>query len=559
MGLFNLIDVDSPDSLYRKQYNETKALTAKWKRSGLLEGIEDEYTLHGMAMLLENQAKQLIKEASKTGIGPGAEEWSGVALPLVRRIFTEIAAKEFVSVQPMNLPSGLIFYMDFKYGTNQPGFSSSETTTGTTRENWQSNTIHGVTSTDGDVRGGLYGDGRFGYTINDIASASLSCTVVSGTYADVAYNPQLSQSVKDDQIKKVTVSLVNHDIEGVRAFYVSGTLHSYYPAYTLPVDENGAASTTKVTFVVSASATPSDVLVRYHVQPSAENRGDFEAQGDYISVSNSGQSPNYYDPAKVLDIPEINLNMRSEPIVAKTHKLKAVWTPEFAQDINAYHSIDAEKVLASTLSEYVSMEVDLEILDMLILNAITTDYWSAKVGAAWLGTTTNGEADFGPQSINVSSVALQYSQNEWFKTLGTKVQKVSNKIHQKTMRGGANFIVCSPDVSTILESIPGYAVDTDGDKQQYAMGVQKVGMINNRFTVYKNPYMTGNILLMGFRGSQFLETGAVYAPYIPLIQTPLVYDPVNFTPRMGVMTRFAKKVVRPEFYGKILISHLNYV
>jgi hypothetical protein len=241
--------------------------------------------------------------------------------------------------------------------------------------------------------------------------------------------------------------------------------------------------------------------------------------------------------------------MRSEAIVAKTRKLKAVWTPEFAQDLNAYHSIDAEAELTSMLSEYISQEIDLEILDMLIENGQTVERWSARVGY---------EFDTATNAFSATNTAAQaYNQGTWFQTLGTKVQKVSNKIHQLTMRGGANFLVCSPTVATILESIPGYAADTDGDKMQFAMGVQKVGAINSRFQVYKNPYMTENTILMGYRGSQFLETGAVYAPYIPLIMTPLVYDPTDFTPRKGVMTRYAKKIVRPEFYGKIYVDGLN--
>jgi hypothetical protein len=139
------------------------------------------------------------------------------------------------------------------------------------------------------------------------------------------------------------------------------------------------------------------------------------------------------------------------------------------------------------------------------------------------------------------------------------MQKVSNKIHQKTLRGGANFLVCSPTVATILESIPGYASTSDGDatKMSYAFGIQKTGQINNRFTVYKNPYMTENLILMGYRGSQFLETGAVFSPYIPLIMTPLVYDPDTFTPRKGLLTRYAKKMIRPEFYGRIFVSNVN--
>ncbi len=229
--------------------------------------------------------------------------------------------------------------------------------------------------------------------------------------------------------------------------------------------------------------------------------------------------------------------------------MKAVWTPEFAQDLNAYHSIDAEAELTSMLSEYVSMEIDLEILDMLIAAAPTTEYWSAKNNNIWNGSGFTQE--------NSTGAGFYNTQGGWFQTLGTKLQKVSNKIHQKTLRGGANFLVTSPAVATILESIPGFAADTDGTKMEFAAGVQKIGAINNRYTVYKNPYMKENVILMGFRGSQFLETGAVFSPYIPLIMTPLVYDPVNFTPRKGVMTRYAKKVVRAEFYGKVYVHGLN--
>ena len=221
--------------------------------------------------------------------------------------------------------------------------------------------------------------------------------------------------------------------------------------------------------------------------------------------------------------------------------------------MNAYHSIDAEAELTALLSEYVSMEIDLEILDMLIQNApaVTTDYWSARIGSEFNAAT----GLFQDTAANRTA----YVKSTWFQTLGNKIQKVSNKIHQLTLRGGANFLVCSPDVATIIESIPGFTTNTDGDQAKFAMGVAKVGALSNRWTVYKNPYMTDNVMLVGFRGNNFLETGAVYAPYIPLIQTPLVYDPVNFTPRRGVMTRYAKKMIRPEFFGKIIIGNLNEV
>ena len=192
------------------------------------------------------------------------------------------------------------------------------------------------------------------------------------------------------------------------------------------------------------------------------------------------------------------------------------------------------------------MEIDLEILDMLIQDAVTTERWSVVSNKVW-----NGSA------WSTLSPGFYNTQGQWFQTLGTKIQKVSNKIHQKTLRGGANFLVCSPNVATILESIPGYAANTDGDQAEFNMGVQRVGNLANRFKVYKNPYMTENTILMGYRGSQFLETGAVYAPYVPLLMTPLVYDPESFTPRKGIMTRYAKKMLRPEFYGKIFISDIT--
>jgi hypothetical protein len=283
----------------------------------------------------------------------------------------------------------------------------------------------------------------------------------------------------------------------------------------------------------------------FNRQPTDNTRGDFE--------DNSGAGYPNADSTSTdsLAIPQININMKSEAIVAKTRKLKAQWTPEFAQDLNAYQSLDAEAELTSIMSEYIALEIDLENLDMLIQDASAADeYWNAQ------NNQSLNAAKTGYDNLNFYN-----TQGQWFQTLGTKFQKVSNKIHQKTLRGGANFLVCSPAVGTILESIPGYASSSDGDvtKASYAFGIQKAGQMNSRFTVYKNPYMTENLILMGYRGAQFLETGAVFAPYVPLIMTPLVYDPTTFTPRKGLLTRYAKKMIRPEFFGRIFINDLNVI
>jgi len=537
---------------HRERQEETRGLIKKWEPTGLLEGIDDEQKTNGMAVLLENQARQLIDEASSTGTSANSEEWSGVALPLVRKIFGELAAQEFVSVQPMNLPSGLIFYLDFKYGTEQAGFNSGQN-------------VFGVTSgSNVDPNQGLYGAGKFGYSINDHSTGNFAIgTAATGganatgsiVWEDVDFEPGLSASLGDLKYYDFPLAqMTDQDNEGAKAWEISGStaLDAYYPAYTSLRDgvagnevEPGNSGATHVRFIVKGSlGAAGTVAVNYHKQPEDISRGDFEATSTQISAN----------PETDIDIPEIDISMRSKAIVAKTRKLKAVWTPELAQDLNAYHSVDAEAELTSLLSEYVSMEIDLEILEMLHLNAnAKTEKWSARVGHEY-----NSVTKLFAESSGASNA---YTKGDWFQTLGNKIQSVSNAIHQKTLRGGANFIVVSPEVATILESIPGYATSSDGDStsKSYAMGVQKAGLLNNRYTVYKNPYQFENVILVGFRGSNFLETGAVYAPYVPLIMTPLVYDPKNFTPRKGVMTRYAKRIVRPEFYGKVIVADVNFV
>ena len=528
----------------KRMSEETKGVVSKWVKTGLLEGLSSDFEKSGMATLLENQAKQLVSEASATGLSANSEEWAGVALPLVRRIFSEIAAKEFVSVQPMNLPSGLVFYLDFKYGTGQPGF-----TTGSGKDS-QSDSVFGVTETAGQATGGLYGAGRFGYTINDVPTSVISTkataptatamVTASLTAADFNYDTAWSSSeatagVLFQTLTFSTASFVTPDLDGVRAFSIEGTnILEYYPEFTT-INSNDA----QLKFVVRVTSLTgaTDALIKYHKQPTDITRGDFEQTAAGFAVN----------PETDLGIPELNVELRSIPIVAKTRKLKAQWTPEFAQDLNAYHSIDAEAELTSMLSEYISQEIDLEILDMLQQNALTEGHWSARIGFQWNGSNfvdaaTNGQA---------------YTQGTWFSTFGTVLQRVSNQIHTKTMRGGANFMVVSPDVATVLESIPGFVSNGTGEAMQFAMGVSQVGSFANRYTVYKNPYMQSNVVLMGFKGSQFLETGAVYAPYIPLIMTPLVYDPKNFQPRKGVMTRYAKEMIRGEFYGKVFVHGLE--
>jgi hypothetical protein len=453
----------------------------------------------------------------------------------------------------MNLPSGLVFFLDFKYGSSQGAAGQ-----------FGGKSLFGGTNTTGSADNfgrtnsavnGLYGEGRYGYSVNDATSAALTgkltlaaaaFTSASATWSETGFDSALSASAAAGQVIKITAQKASisstADTEAVRSFVVNNA------GVASQLGQYNYVSGTNVVLFVSASAADlfttagETITVTYSEVPVAYDRGDFED-----STANSAGNT-----TTALDIPEIDLELKSEAIVAKTRKLKAVWTPELAQDLNAYHSIDAEAELTSMLSDYISLEIDLEILDMLKSNALTTEYWSATIGEEYLNNGATGQAAWGG-----AVSAMAYQKNTWFQTLGTKINKVSNKIHQLTLRGGANFIVASPDVCTILESIPGFVVNADKDATSFAAGVTQVGAMANRYTVYKNPYMTSNEILLGYRGNNFLETGAVYAPYVPLIMTPLVYDPQNFTPRRGVMTRYAKKMVRPEYYGKIYVKDLQ--
>jgi hypothetical protein len=550
--------LESAAGSYKNMQSDAARMSAKWGKTGLLEGLTSEVEKNNMAMILENQAKQLVVEQSSTNqgganfvVGQG-EQWAGVALPLVRKVFGSLSSKEFVSVQPMNLPSGLVFFLDFQYGQDKVAPIGNFGPAGDTYA--ASSSMYGNTNpaNGADPSQGLYGAGRFAYSTNQFTASLTPTASGSALWSMVEYNAELSASIAGGTtysfitVTGPTTAGRLFDSKGVRAFVLESgsalTSANILPQYT---STNG----TTITFVYAANATTlapaaSDYTLYYNVQPKDNHRGDFEdnAGAGYTNAESTA--------ADQLAIPQINIQMKSEAIVAKTRKLKAQWTPEFAQDLNAYQSLDAEAELTSIMSEYIALEIDLEVIDMLIQDASAADeYWSAK---------NNNYLNAGKTAWN-NDLDFFNTQGQWFQTLGTKMQKVSNKIHQKTLRGGANFIVTSPSVATILESIPGFASSSDGDvtKASYAFGIQKAGQMNNRYTVYKNPYMTEGLMLMGYRGSQFLETGAVFAPYVPLIMTPLVYDPETFTPRKGLLTRYAKKMIRPEFFGRIFINDLN--
>jgi hypothetical protein len=537
---------------WKSQQAEANKISAKWEGTGLLKNIDNDIEKNNMAVILENQAKQLVVETNTTTgqnsmLGGNGENWAGIALPLVRRVFAEIVAKEFVSVQPMSMPSGLVFYLDFQYGDSKNPFQVGKSLYGSLADVQATD----IDITNVDPTGGLYGAGRYGYSMNQFSASVTNTTASYNTAASATLAPFVNFDsrfigtattlytvvVSDAQL----ATLSTPDFTAATAFTISGS--GVTPANVLAQFTN-YISGSGITFVTNAAPTGGAVILFYNKQTTPALRGDFEADRTDVSVPNSLN-------ASQIVIPSINIQMKSDSIVAKTRKLKAQWTPEMAQDLNVYQNIDAEAELTGLLSQYIAMEIDLEILAMLTEEAATTGYWSAQNNTVWNGSSF-------VQSSTTNNTGFYNTQGAWFATLGTVLQSVSNKILQKTLRGQANFLVISPVVATIMQSIPGYASDAGAELDKvFNFGSQKIGSLNSRFKVYVNPYFNDNVILTGYKGAQFLEAGAVYAPYVPLLMTPLVMDPDTFVPRKGIMTRYAKKMVRPEFYGRIFVHGLN--
>ena len=247
-----------------------------------------------------------------------------------------------------------------------------------------------------------------------------------------------------------------------------------------------------------------------------------------------------YDTLELEDnMSEVTFRLDSVTVAVTERKLRATWSPELAQDVSAFHNIDAEAELTALLSEQVAAEIDREILKDL------------RNGAAW-----SMRWDYnGWRRSNTAQGFAAYTQKDWNQTLITTINQLSAQIHKSTLRGGANWIVCSAEASAIFDDLEYFHVSNAAPEQDsYNMGIEKIGSLSGRYTVYRDPYFPAGSVLIGHKGKSLLDTGYVYAPYVPLQLTPTMYNPFNFAPIKGIMTRYAKKMVNNRFYGKITID-----
>ena len=569
---------------------EGAALMNKWERTGLLEGLDNDRTRNSMARLLENQAKELLRESSSMASGD-VEGFAAVAFPIVRRVFGGLIANDLVSVQPMSLPSGLIFFLDFTVSDDtgrRLGYDSGES-------------LYGGGAVASQITGGVDLTGNDGessfYNLNNSYSSPSGSTthtflpLLSGTFGGAStdrlgnsavaglmdkicrFDPALTSGSTKVLVGKLAVpsQLNKDDLVGIElqthggvAITGSEGLHlRRLTAYSGSQTNNGywkagdpkthllcvIASDTRTVAQLSASFAHSPMQVEFPLTDQFEAGGVIGSiiGADLWGAENAAASV----AAKAGVIPEIDIKVDSVSITAMTKKLKAKWSPELGQDLNAYHNLDAEVELTSILSEQIALEIDKEILNDLVRGATAGKYYWSRHAGKFLNRTTGQEV-----GATTATPDFTGTVSEWYETLVETINDVSAQIHRKTLRGGANFIVVGPEVANVLEFTAGFRASVTGDVDRGTVGAVKTGALSKKWDVFVDPYFPRNVVLVGRKGGSFLESGYVYAPYVPLQVTPTIFGTEDFVPRKGVMTRYGKKMVRPDMYGLVIVLDL---
>jgi len=610
-----IVESLTKDIVDRDLRKEGANLIKKWEKTGLLEGLGDERVKNTMSVLLENQAKELLREASSMSAGD-VEGFAAVAFPIVRRVFGGLIANELVSVQPMSLPSGLIFFLDFTFSADALASVFGSTA--------NAKSYAGAVATASIYGGGVVGQQITGgvslssanaetsfYALNNGYSSATGSTTTIGGSVTIANATDVNASLPSTTLSANTLATIT----------ASDTLYSAVLGYD--PDEAASASTTQyavikvplsqltgsggnpfdtnnlIALTMASSSAPNVLsssavtvvrrLTRLDVAKTSilvtlklsngnplataalsnSEKGDFifavkdkfTADATRFSITellaSEGEGSGSVGPGlggtgANPTIPEIDIKVDSVAVTAQTKKLKAKWTPELAQDLNAYHNLDAEVELTGILSEQIALEIDQEILNDLVKGATAGAlYWSRRPGK-FVNRETGASV-----SSAVAPPDFTGNVSEWYETLVETLNDVSARIHRKTLRGGANFVVCSPEVANILEFTSGFRASVSAEELKgNSVGAVKVGAMSKKWDVYVDPYFVRNVVLIGRRGKAFLESGYVYAPYVPLQVTPTIFGVEDFVPRKGVMTRYAKKMVRPDMYGLVIVEDL---
>jgi hypothetical protein len=546
-----------------KQLREQREITTnRWEKIGLLEGLEGNVK-ENCAQLFENQLSHMINESSDSS---SSGQFETVAFPVIRRVFAKLLANDIVSVQALNLPIGKLYYINPKTSVrvyeNVGGLSPNE---------WEH------TSPDGAYR--------------NAATKPLSARTQFETRSlyDAFYATEYNQegtSLFDRSKGEINV-ICNSGLTGTSL--VSGTTVPYVPGVDkfvvltlvgftstnegkligpagVPVDTESFLAGLRVTFsedlkswsntaadnVKAGAQLPFNVKVQKYGQAIVDSTGTITLIVDVQCPAPNGYAPLsgstgtftvcyrvYSDLEEDSQMAEVTFVLDQVTVSVETRKMRAMWTPELAQDVSAFHNIDAEAELTALLSEQMAAEIDREILRDL------------RRGAAWT-------ARWDYNGLRKQSNTYYGVQKDWNQTLVTKINQISAQIHKSTLRGGASWIVVSPEVSAVFDDLEYFHVSNAAPEQdKYNMGIEKIGTLSGRYIVYRDPYAPANTVLVGHKGTSILETGYIYAPYVPMQLTPVMYNPFDFTPIRGIMTRYAKKMVLNRYFGRIFCDGLQ--
>lgn len=572
-------------------------VTNRWDKLGFTEGLSGTMK-ENMALLFENEAKHLLNEATDAD---NSGQFQTVVFPIIRRVFSKLLANDIVSVQAMNLPVGKLFFI--LPVTSEREWSHEELTDGMTGEHKGLMGYNRVNKNkDGEV------EPRY-YLPDDVVNGTPSVVkYYEKSLYDLFYNDFLFDNSKGkvnirvvDTVKfgKLThegmttvataeeAKVINGLDNTVRNLIVEVSGFASFGAGRLTgpdgnemdteaflasmkvLTKNAIASDGKTTAFAALESIPFRVVTQRYGKGIVEYSDICDAQGKmyieldlakpcieqqatidgYIGIA-EGELANLslqvawaqYDSLELeTEIGEVSFKLDSVTVSTEERKLRATWSPELAQDVSAFHNIDAESELTSILSEQIAAEIDREILRDLRKGAPWQARWDVNGWKRMAGFSTN------------------YTQKDWNQELFTTINQISAQIHKATLRGGANFIVVSSEISALFDNLEYFHVsDASAEQDQYNMGIEKIGSLSGRYQVYRDPYAPHWSMIIGHKGKSLLDTGYVYAPYVPMQLTPTMYNPFNFAPVKGIMTRYAKKMVNNRYYGHVTVDGLKH-
>ena len=517
-----------------------------------MDGLEGNIK-ENCAQLFENQLTHMINESTDSS---NSGQFETVAFPVIRRVFAKLLANDIVSVQALNLPIGKLYYINPKTSVRQLSGSNN----GAGNQNAYPKGAYGNAAENnsgvqydtaslydafyaksyGDEGTSLFDGSKGGITVNTVSGSSLTAgTVTMGVTTSVPLTVGGIYSTSNGKL--VGPIGVPQDTESFLAgLQVTYSVNLNAPA---PYADNS---------ITAGNPVPFNVKVQKYGQPIVNALGQLVLNVDFTYPGADGYQPltgatggtftvtykTYDDLEEDSRMAEVTFALDQVTVSVETRKMRAQWTPELAQDVSAFHNIDAEAELTALLSEQMAAEVDREILRDLRRGAA----WTARWDYNGLRKTTNG---------------YYGTQKDWNQTLLTKINQISAQIHKSTLRGGASWVVVSPEVSAVFDDLEYFHVSNAApEEDKYNMGIEKVGVLGARYLVYRDPYAPANTVLIGHKGTSILESGYIFAPYVPMQLTPVMYNPFDFTPIRGILMRYAKKMVLNRYFGRIYCDGL---